>query len=144
MLDRDSKNLFIPIVVSIDMQIFLNIASKFLSMLFRDQFCCALNMMLLCVSAIIALELMALSLGLGALAPKITPCHLNVLISLIVASLFHIFAVYCSIGLCFGYDALVGLCYHTSRAHDPIKRFWVPLSRGHLLTGCLLRGSLLR
>ena len=62
------------------MQIFLNIASKFLSMLFRDQFCCALNMMLLCVSAIIALELMALSLGLGALGDlKIFPCLLNVL-----------------------------------------------------------------
>ena len=107
------------------MQIFLNIASKFLSMLFRDQFCCALNMMLLCVSAIIALELMALLLSLGALAPKITPCHLNVLTSLIVASLFHIFAVYGSIGLCFGYDSSVGSCYHISRAHGPISRFGV-------------------
>ena len=35
---------------------------------------CALNMMLLCVSDMISLELLALSLGLGAPgAPKMTP-----------------------------------------------------------------------
>ena len=66
-----------------------------------------------------------ISLGLGALAPKITPCHLNVLILLIEASLFHIFAVYGSIRFCFGYDSSVGSCYHISRAHGPITRFGV-------------------
>ena len=40
---------------------------------------CALNMMLLCVSDMMSLELMALSLGLGAPgAPKMTPYPLNV------------------------------------------------------------------
>ena len=60
-------------------------------MLFMVQFRCALNMMLLFVFAIIALELMAISLDLGAPgARKMTPCPLNVQISLIVASIFHI------------------------------------------------------
>ena len=85
-------------------------------MLFMIQFCCALNMMLLCVSAIIALELMVLTLGLGASgAPKMTTYPLNVQMSLIVASIFYISAVYSPNWFCFGYDALVGLCYHNSR-----------------------------
>ena len=90
------------------------------------QFRCASNMMLLCVFDIIALELMAISLGLGApKALEMTPCPLNVQISLIVASIFHISAVYGPIKLCFGYDAFVGFCYHISRAHVPITRFGV-------------------
>ena len=47
-----------------------------------------------------------------------------------LASNFDISAVYGRIGLCFGYDAPVGLCYHISRAHAPITRFrgpWGPL-----------------
>ena len=47
-----------------------------------------------------------------------------------LASNFNISAVYGRIGLCFGYDAPVGLCYHISRAHAPITRFrgpWGPL-----------------
>ena len=97
--------------MSLNMQISLIVASIFLSMLFKVQFCCALNMMLLCVSAIIALELMVLSLGLWAPGtPKMNPCFLNVRISLIVASIFHISTVYGLIGLYFGYDAPVGFC----------------------------------
>ena len=66
-------------------------------------------MTLLCVFATIALELMAISLGLGASgAPEMTQCTLNVQISLIVASIFHILAIYGPIGYCFGQDALVG------------------------------------
>ena len=70
-------------------------------------------------------------------------------ISLIVASIFHISAVYGPIGLCFGYDAPIGTCYHNFRAHDPIDRFRGPLLRGRLfrqrlLSGCLLRGLLFR
>ena len=80
-------------------------------------------MMLLCVFAIITLELMAISLGLGASgAPKMTPCPLNVQISLIVASIFHIPAVYGPIGLCFGYDAPVGFWYLIFKTHGPITR----------------------
>ena len=53
---------------------------------------------------------MALSLGLGAPgAPKMTRCPLNVGITLIVALIFHILAVYGPIGLCFEYDAPVCL-----------------------------------
>ena len=90
---------------------------------------CALDMMLLWVSAIISLKPIALSLGLGApRAPKMTPCPLNVRISLIVASILQISAVYVLIGLGFGYDAPVGLCYHIFKAHG----------------GCLLRGQLFR
>ena len=47
-----------------------------------------------------------------------------------LASNFDISAVYGPIGLCFGYDAPVGLCYHIPRAHGPITRFrgpWGPL-----------------
>ena len=83
--------------------------------------------MLLCVSDMISLELMALSLGLGAPgAPKMTPCPLNVRISLIVASILEISSVYGLIGLRFGYDALVGLCYHVFKAHGPITGFRGP------------------
>ena len=39
-----------------------------------------------------------------------TPYPLNVQISLIVATIFDISAVYGPIRLCFGYDALVGVC----------------------------------
>ena len=90
------------------------------------QFRCALNMMLLYISAIISLEFMALSLGLRA--PRMTPCPLNVRISLIVASIFHISAVYSPIGLCFGYDVRIGFCYHISRAHGRIGlgSTWAP------------------
>ena len=50
---------------------------------------CALDMVFLWVSANIYLELMALSLGLGAPgAPKMTKCPLNMQISLIVATMF--------------------------------------------------------
>ena len=73
---------------------------------------CALDTILLCVSAIISLELMARLLGLGANgAHKTIPCPLHVQIFLIVASIFYISAVYGPIGFYFGYDALVGLCY---------------------------------
>ena len=68
---------------------------------------------------------------------------------MIVASNFHISAIYGSIEFCFGYDALFGLCYHNSKAHDPINWCRGPLLRGRLLRGhllreCLLRGRLLR
>ena len=97
-------------ICPLNMQISLIVASIFLSMLFMVQFRCALNMMLLFVFAIIALELMAISLGLGASgAPEMTPCPLNVQISLIVALIFYISAVYGPIGLCFEYDAPVCL-----------------------------------
>ena len=49
-----------------------------------------------------------------------------------LASNFDISAVYGPIGLCFGYDAPVGFCYHISRAHGPITKFrdpWGPLKR---------------
>ena len=91
------------------------------------QFRCPLNMTLLCVFATIALELMAISLGLEASgAPEITPYPLNVQISAIVASIFHISAVYSPIGLCFGYNGPVGFCYLIFRAHGPITRFRGP------------------
>ena len=87
---RASKTTICPL----NMQISLIVASIFLSMLFMVQFRCALNMTLLCVFATIALELMAISLGLRAsVAPEITSCPLNVQISLIVTSLFHISAI---------------------------------------------------
>ena len=71
---------------------------------------CAFNKMLLCVSAILALEFMTLSLGLGApRPPKMAPCLPNVQISLIVTSIFHISAVYGPIGLWFRCDALADL-----------------------------------
>ena len=89
----------------------------------------ALDMMLLWVSAIIFLELLALSVGLGALGtPKMSPCSLNVGISLIVARILHISASYGPIELYFGSDALVGLCYYILRAHDPINRIRGPWS----------------
>ena len=72
---------------------------------------CALDTILLCVSAIISLELMAQLLGLGAnRAHKTIPCSLHVQIFLIVASIFYISAVYGPIGLWFKYDAVVGVC----------------------------------
>ena len=84
---------------------------------------CVLDMVLLWVSAIIYIELMALSLGLGA--PKITPCPLNVQRSLISASIFHISAVYAPVGLCFRYDAFVGLILFS---FTPTIRFRGPRS----------------
>ena len=67
-------------------------------------------MMLLWVSAILSLELIALSLGLGSTrAPKMNQCTLNVQISMSVASIFHISADYGPIGFCFRHDALEGL-----------------------------------
>ena len=44
-----------------------------------------------------------------------------------LASNFDILAVYGRFGLCYGYYALVGLCYDISRAHGPITRFRGPL-----------------
>ena len=83
---------------------------------------------------------MAISLGLRASgASEMTPCPLNVQISPIVASIFHISAVYGPIWLCFGYDASIGPFYH-----NPFDQFRGPLLRGCLLRGCLLRGRLLR
>ena len=106
---------------------------------------CALDMMLLWVSAIISLELIALSLGLESIgAPKMTQYTLNAQIYLIVASIFHISAVFGPIGFCFEHDALVGLFYHKSKAPDPIKRFRGPFLKEHFLRGCLLRRHLLR
>ena len=102
------------------------------------------------VSAILSLELMPLSLGLGSTgAPKMTQCTLDVQISLIVTSISYISAVYGPIELCFGYNALIGLCYHNFRAHDHMDWFRGPFLRGHLLRGglsrwCLLRELLLR
>ena len=62
-------------ICPLNMQISLIVASIFLSMLFMVQFRSALNMTLLCVFATIALELMAISLGLGASgAHEMTPC----------------------------------------------------------------------
>ena len=84
----------------------------------------ALDMLLFWVVAIITLDLMTLSIGLGAsVAPKRTPCPLNVQITLIVVSISQIYGF---IGLCFGYDASVGLCYHIFRAHGPITGFRGP------------------
>ena len=59
------------------------------SQLFMVELGCALDMVLLWVSAIIYLELIVLSLGFGVPgAPKITKCPLNMQISLNVASIF--------------------------------------------------------
>ena len=77
-------------------------------------------------------------------APKMTQCTLNAQISLIVASIFHISAVFGPIGFCFEHDALVGLFYHKSKVPDPIKRFRGPFLKEHFLRGCLLRRHLLR
>ena len=86
---------------------------------------CALDSILLCVSAIISLELMARLLALEANgAHKTIPCPLHVQIFLIVASFFYISAVYGPIGLCFGYDVPVGLHYHISRAYAPINSYF--------------------
>ena len=71
--------------------------------------------------------LMTLSLGLRALeASKITICPTNVQITSILTLIFNISVVYGQIGLCFGDDTPVGLCYHISWAHDPTKRFRGP------------------
>ena len=43
-----------------------------------------------------------------------------------LASNFDISAVYGCIGLCYGYGAPVGFCYHIPRAHGPIARFRDP------------------
>ena len=79
------------------------------------------------------LGLMAVLLGVGALgSPKMLLGCPNTQISLILASIFNIFAIYSPIGLCFGYGAPVGLCYHISKAHGPISRFrgpWGPINR---------------
>ena len=88
---------------------------------------CALDMILLWVSAIISLGLMTPSLGLGAPgAPKIIICPQNVRITLILTLIFDISVVYGPIELCFGYDTPGGLSYHLSRAHNPIIRFRGP------------------
>ena len=74
-------------------------------------------------------------------APKMSQCTLNVQISLILASIFHILAVYGPIGFCFGYDALVGLCYHelmSSWPYGPTARFRGPFLRERFIKGCLL------
>ena len=72
---------------------------------------CALDTILLCVFAIISLEVMARLLALEANGDyKTIPCPLHVQIFLIVASIFYISAVYGPIGLWFEYDAVVGVC----------------------------------
>ena len=79
---------------------------------------CVLNMMLLCVSAIIALELMALSLVLGAPGAPQTDYITHKWANIFDCSLiFRISAVYGPIRLCFGYDAPIGPFYH-----DPIDQ----------------------
>ena len=55
-----------------------------------------------------------------------TLSSLNVQISLIVASMFHISAVCGLIRLYFGYDAPVGVCYHISEAQGLIIGFRGP------------------
>ena len=57
---------------------------------------------------------------------------------------FNLSYLSCLIRFCFGYDALVVICYHNCRAHDTINRFRAPFLRGCLLKGCFLRGCLLR
>ena len=72
---------------------------------------CALDTILLCVSAIISLEPMAGLLGLGAHKTyKTILCPPDVQIFLIVDSIFYISTVYGPIGLCFEYDAVAGFC----------------------------------
>ena len=50
----------------------------------------------------------------------------NFNICFFLALKFDILAVYGPIGLCFGYDAPVGLCYHVFKAHGPITGFRGP------------------
>ena len=92
---------------------------------------CALDLMLLCVSAKIALKLMALPLGLGGpRGPQNDYVHLKPRYIAFLAPNLDISAIYSCIRLCFGYGALVGLCYHICGAHAPITRFrgpWGPL-----------------
>ena len=84
----------------------------------------ALDMMLPKVTDTKNLGLMAVLLGLGALgSPKMLLGCPNTQISLILASIFNISAIYSPIGLCFGYGALVDYYYCISRAHGPIVRF---------------------
>ena len=72
---------------------------------------CALDMVLLWVSAIVYLEHMALSLGLGGpRGPQNDYVHLKPRYIAFLASNLDISAVYSGIRLCFGYGALVGLC----------------------------------
>ena len=107
------------------MQISLIVASIFLSMLFMVQFRCVLNMTLLCVFATIALELMAISLGLGASgAPEMTPCPLNVQISDCSFNISYLSSLLSNLA-CFEYGAPVCFCYHIFRAPGPIIRFGV-------------------
>ena len=85
------------------------------------------------VSAIVYLEHMALSLGLGGpRGPQNDYVHLKPRYIAFLASNLDISAVYGCIRLCFGYGAPVGLCYHICGAHAPINRFrgpWGPLKR---------------
>ena len=79
------------------------------------------------VSAIVYLEHMALSLGLGgSRGPQNDYVHLKPRYIVFLASNFDILAVYGGIRLGFVYDAPVGLCYYISRAHRPITRFRGP------------------
>ena len=67
------------------------------------------------VSAIVHLEHMALSIGLGGpRGPQNDYVHLKPRYIAFLASNFDISAGYGPIGLCFGYDAPVGLCCHIS------------------------------
>ena len=98
-------------------------------------------MVLLWVSAIIYLEHMALSLGLGGpRGPKNDYVHLNSRYIAFLASNFDISAVYGCIRFCFGYGAPVGLCYHICGAHAPITRFRDPC--GPLKWLCPLKSSI--
>ena len=86
---------------------------------------CALDMMLLWVSTIIHLELIAVSLSLGAPgAPKTTICPLNMQISFIVASIFlsMLFLVY----FCFALH-MMDLCVSSNIA---LKLMALPLVLG--------------
>ena len=74
---------------------------------------------------------MALSLGLGVPGgPQNDYVCFKLQYIAFLDSNFDISAVYSPNGLCFGYDAPVGLCYHISRAQAFINKFrgpWGPL-----------------
>ena len=69
------------------------------------------------------MKLMPLSIGLGIpRGPYSDYVCFKPQSTAFLASNFDISAVYGRIGLCFGYGAPVGLCYHISKAHGPITK----------------------
>ena len=78
------------------------------------------------------MKLMPLSIGLGIpRGPYSDYVCFKPQSTAFLALNFDISAVYGRIGLCFGYDAPLGLYYHTCRAHAPITSFrgpWGPLN----------------